>query len=46
MEEITLEDVKELPVQAEEPVPEGFVDEAVEAVAPAEKDASEDLPYA
>lgn len=51
-EEITLEDVKELPASpAEEAVPEGFVDEAVEAVEliaeePEEKDASEDLPYA
>ena len=52
-EEISLEDVKEIPAPAaEEAVPEGFVDEAVEAVeaaaetAPEEKDASEDLPYA
>lgn len=46
VEEVTLEDVKELPAPAEESVPEGFVDEAVEAAAPAEKDASQDLPYA
>ena len=44
-EEAVPEEVKELPAPVEEPVPEGFVDEAVEA-APAEKDASEDLPYA
>jgi len=47
IEEITLDDVQELPTApAEESVPEGFVDEVVEAAEPAEKDASEDLPYA
>jgi len=49
-EETAPEEVKELPAPAEESVPEGFVDEAVEhhvtEAAPAEKDASEDLPYA
>lgn len=40
------DEVKELPAPEEEPVPEGFLDEAVGAAEPAEKDASEDLPYA
>ena len=49
--EIGLRDVPVQAEPAEESVPEGFVDEAVEAVeaaeeVPAEKDASEDLPYA
>ena len=49
--EIGLPDVQVQAEPAEESVPEGFVDEAVEAVeaaeeVPAEKDASEDLPYA
>ena len=45
IEEITVDDVQELTdIPTEESVPEGFVDEAVEAAA--EKDASEDLPYA
>ena len=47
IEGITLDDVQELStVPAEESVPEGFVDEVVEAAEPAEKDASEELPYA
>ena len=58
VEEVAIEDVKVLSAPAaEEAVPEGFVDEAVESieiaaetpavVVPAEeKDASEDLPYA
>ena len=47
IEEITLDDVQELEtIPVEESVPEGFVDEAVEAAEPVEKDASEDLPYA
>lgn len=47
IEEVTLDDVQELSaVPVEEYVPEGFVDEVVEAAEPTEKDASEDLPYA
>lgn len=63
IEEITLDDVRELvpdaqPAPADDAIPEGLVDEAVEAAAPAsvqpeteaepvpaEKDASEELPY-
>lgn len=52
-EEITLCDVQEIAPQADEAVPEGMVDEAVEAAAvypetakdEAPRDASEDLPY-
>lgn len=47
IEEISLDDVQELPAApVEESIPEGFVDEAVGVAEPAEKDASEDLPYA